>query len=110
MGNVCSAVEVERRKLCLDCIVPTPCTLNREVSVTPGVAMDITIVYVGGTVKLMLGESSVNTVTEIGSNLTVLTLGDLVGTGTTVTGFGADSSVVVCSDAQGQAFMGTIKS
>jgi len=106
--GICS--NEERRKLCLDCITPVPCTLNHEVVVDFGVAYDITIVYTGTVIKVLLGTASGNTVTAIGSSLTTLTLGDLLVSATSSIGFGYDNNVVVCSNSDGQAFTGTIKS
>jgi hypothetical protein len=96
-----------RRRLCVDCVDPPPCTMVVEYSVTKGVEYDLTIKFTGGKVVVMIGLSSQNTVTVLGG---AAVLGAVVNQQTTSIGFGHDSSVLVCGNEDGLTFKGTVKS
>jgi hypothetical protein len=100
------AVEA-RRRLCVDCVDPPPCTMVVEYNVAKGVEYDLTIKYTGGKVVVMVGLSTENHVTVLGETVLV---GAVVSSQTTSIGFGHDSSVLVCGNEDGLTFKGTVKS
>jgi len=110
--NVCDSEDRRRRALCIDCISPPSCSLSTTfANADPEVAYDFTILYTGGYVKVLVGKSSENTITELGSSFTGVTLGEMKMMKSSSIGFGYDKEVLVCSNADNnEPFYGTIKS